>query len=44
MLNDCDSFGQKSGREVKCLGFLCSCYGDANKIVCVGVNWCHVAQ
>ena len=38
MMNDCVSFGQKSGREEKCLGFLCSCDGDVNEIGCVGVN------
>jgi len=27
-----------------CLGFLSSCGGDADKIGCVGVNWCRVAQ
>jgi hypothetical protein len=38
MLKDYDSFGEKSGRVEICLGFLCSCDGDANKIGCVGVN------
>jgi hypothetical protein len=44
MLSDCDSFGEKSGREEKCLGFLCSCDGDGNKIGRVGVNWVHVSH
>jgi hypothetical protein len=44
MLNFCDSFGQKSGREEKCLGFLFSRDGDANKIGRVDVNWFEVAQ
>jgi hypothetical protein len=44
MLNDCDSFGQKSGSEEKYLGFLCSFDGAANKTGCVCVYWFNVAQ